>query len=183
MMMVDFVHLIFFIYQFEYNQSLELSNKKTPTGIFFKKFSFTSLSRLVGERKQENPEKNTVLGPLLFSLYINDTPVGNACQIRLFADDCVCYREIKTVEGTLKLQKDIDLSGSWKRINKIEASYTLEGTVLGNDDSIYLDVTITNDLKWNTHITNICTYANSTLGFLRRNLFSCPQDIQEAAYK
>ena len=59
--------------------------------------------------------QGTVLGSLLFSLYIDDIPVGIAYQIRLFADDCVCYREIKTVEGTLKLQKDIDLLGSWKR--------------------------------------------------------------------
>ena len=29
MMMVDFVHLIFVIYQFEYNQSLELFNKNS----------------------------------------------------------------------------------------------------------------------------------------------------------
>ena len=148
--------------------------------------------------------QGTVLGPLLFSLYINDIPVGIDSQIRLFADDCVCYREIRTVEDTLKLQKDIDLLGSWarkwgmrfqpvkcnmmqltnKRINKIEASYTPEGTVLENVDSIkYLGVTITNDLKWNTHINNICTKANRTLGFLRRNLFSCPQDVKEAAYK
>ena len=51
---------------------------------------------------------------------------------------CVCYREVKTVEDTLKLQKDIDFLGSWapkwgmifqcnmmqltkKRINKIDA--------------------------------------------------------------
>ena len=54
----------------------------------------------------------TVLGPLLFSLYINDIPVGIDSQIRLFNDDCVCYREIKAVEDTLKLQKDIDLLGS-----------------------------------------------------------------------
>ena len=47
----------------------------------------------------------------------------------------------------------------------------------------YLGVPITNDLKWNTHIYNICTKANRTLGFLRRNLFSCPQDVKEAAYK
>ena len=71
-----------------------------------------------------------------------------------------------------------------KRLNKIEASYTLEGTVLENVDSIkYLGVTITNDLKWNTHITNICTKTNRSLGFLRRNLFSCPKDVKEAAYK
>ena len=35
----------------------------------------------------------TVLGPLLFPLYINDISVGIDSQIRLFADDCVCYRE------------------------------------------------------------------------------------------
>ena len=130
-------------------------------------------------------------------------PVGIDSQIRLFADDCVCYREIRTVEGTLKLQKEIDLLESWarkcgmrfqpvkcntlqptnKRINKSEASYTLVGTVLESVDSIkYLGVTFANDLKWNTHITNICTKANRTLGFLKGNLFSCPKDIKEAAY-
>ena len=44
-------------------------------------------------------------------------------------------------------------------------------------------VTITNDLKWNTHISNICIKANRALGFLRRTLFSCPQNVKEAAYK
>ena len=63
-------------------------------------------------------------------------------------------------------------------------SYTLEGAVLENVNNIkYLGVTITNDLKWNTHISNICTKANRTLGFLRRTLFSCPQNVKEAAYK
>ena len=67
---------------------------------------------------------------------------------------------------------------------KIQASCTLEGTVLENVESIkYLGVTITNDLKWNTHIINICTKAKRTLGFLRRNLYSCSQDVKEAAYK
>ena len=37
-------------------------------------------------------------------------------KIRLFADDCVCYREIKHVDDTVKLQKDIDQLGSWARI-------------------------------------------------------------------
>ena len=31
---------------------------------------------------------------------------------------------------------------------------------------------------------NVCTKANRTLGFLRRNLYSCPPDVpKEAAYK
>ena len=36
-------------------------------------------------------------------------------EIRLFADDCVCYREIQDIEDTLKLQKDIDRLGIWAR--------------------------------------------------------------------
>ena len=71
-----------------------------------------------------------------------------------------------------------------KKHYKIQASYTLEGTVLENVDSIkYLGVTITSDLKWNSHIRNVCSKANITLGFLRRNVFSCPKDVKKAAYK
>ena len=33
------------------------------------------------------------------------------------------------------------------------------------------------------HVSNICTKANRTLGFLRRNLYACPQEVKEAAYK
>ena len=32
-----------------------------------------------------------------------------------FADGCVCYREIKDEEDTMKLQRDIDWLGSWAR--------------------------------------------------------------------
>ena len=71
-----------------------------------------------------------------------------------------------------------------KRSSKIHANYTLEGTVLENVENIkYLGVTIANDLKWNTHISNVCTKASRTLGFLRRNLYSCPLDVKDAAYK
>ena len=83
--------------------------------------------------------------------------------------------------STCQMQQD---AADKQHLNKIQASYTLEGTVLENVDNIkYLGVTITNDLKWNTHISNICTKANRTLGFLRRTLFSCPQNVKEAAYK
>ena len=101
------------------------------------------------------------------------------------------------LRSTLKLQKDIDCLGSWarkwgmrvqsvkcnmmqltkKKHIKIQASYTFEGTVLEIVESIkYLGVTITNELKWNTHISNV-------IGSLRRILFSCPKDVKEAAYK
>ena len=129
--------------------------------------------------------EGTVLGPLLFSLYINDISADIEFEIRLFADDCVCYRKIKNEDDTLKLQRDIDRLGIWARKwGMIQANYTLEGTVLENVESIkYLGATITNDLKWNTHISNFCTKAYRTLGFLMRNLYSCPPDVKQAAYK
>ena len=71
-----------------------------------------------------------------------------------------------------------------KRIKKINASYSLEGTVLDNVEKIkYIGVTITNDLTWNTHASDICTNANRTFGFLRRNLAACSRDVIEWAYK
>ena len=39
----------------------------------------------------------------------------NESEFRHFTDDCVCYREIKKVDDTVKLQKDIDRLGSWAR--------------------------------------------------------------------
>ena len=92
--------------------------------------------------------QGTVLGPLFFSLYINDISSDIESEIRIFADDCVCYREIKDEENTMKLQRAIDLLGSLARkwgmrfqpvkcsmmqltrkwIKKIHVSYTLEGT-------------------------------------------------------
>ena len=90
----------------------------------------------------------TILGPLLFLLHIIDITADIESEIRLFADDCVCYRENKNKEDTLKIQRDIDRLGNWarkwgmrfqpvkcnmmqltnKHSNKIQASYTLEGT-------------------------------------------------------
>ena len=49
--------------------------------------------------------QGTVLGVLLFSLYIKDISVDTESEIRLFADDCVFYREIKNEDDTLKLQR------------------------------------------------------------------------------
>ena len=45
------------------------------------------------------PQGN-VLGPLLFSLHINDITSDIESEIRLFADDCVCDRKIRNVDDT-----------------------------------------------------------------------------------
>ena len=107
---------------------------------------------------------------LICSFYTSDME----SEIRLFIDDCICYREIKDEEDTLKLQRDIDRLGSWARkwgmrfqpvkcnmmqltrkwTKKIHTSYTLEGTDLENVESIkYHGLTITSDLRWTTHVS------------------------------
>ena len=46
----------------------------------------------------------------------------------------------------------------------------------------YLGVELDNILTWNEHISAITGKANSSLGFLRRNLYNCPEQIKTWAY-
>ena len=47
----------------------------------------------------------------------------------------------------------------------------------------YLGVWINEKLLWKTHISYICNKANRTLGFLHRNLRTCPTHLKEQACK
>ena len=47
----------------------------------------------------------------------------------------------------------------------------------------YLGLCFTKYLSWNEHINNVCSKANKTLGFLRRNLKISSREIKETAYK
>ena len=51
--------------------------------------------------------QGTVLGPLLILCHINDLPDSVTSNVRLFADECLLYRTIKTQEDHYKLQKDL----------------------------------------------------------------------------
>ena len=46
----------------------------------------------------------------------------------------------------------------------------------------YLGVCLSETLEWEAHINRITSKANSTLGFLRRNLKACPPKLRETAY-
>ncbi len=59
--------------------------------------------------------QGTVLGPLLFLLYINDITTGINSHIRLFVDNCVLYRPIRTRDDTLALQQDLDTLVEWAK--------------------------------------------------------------------
>ena len=70
-------------------------------------------SHLDWDRVESGVPQGTVLGPLLFLLYIND--IGNkvSSEIRLFADDCIVYRPINNEVDSIELQKDIKLLSDW----------------------------------------------------------------------
>ena len=49
--------------------------------------------------------------------------------------------------------------------------YTLHGEILESVDcALYLGVSISTDRSWNTHISQITSKANQTLGFVKRNV-------------
>lgn len=146
--------------------------------------------------------QGSVLGPSLFLYYINDISQQIHSNIRLFADDTICYIVINSLGDAQLLQDDLTKLGDWatkwrmkfhpdkcnvltvstKRA-PLEHAYQLNGHILAHVKSAkYLGVTIANNLQWNNHIANICTKANQTLGFLRRNINLESVKIKERAY-
>ena len=57
--------------------------------------------------------QDTVLGPLVFILCINDTTKGINSPLRIFADDCLLYRVINGAEDTNRLQEDLNKLSEW----------------------------------------------------------------------
>jgi hypothetical protein len=147
--------------------------------------------------------QGSVLGPSLFLLYINDLPTGLSAKARLFADDTACHKTVKTPEDQDLLQADVDALATWEQRWKMsfhpqkcstvhmtrrrttqERGYLLHGHRLQEETQVkYLGVTLTKDLKWGPHISNITTKANRTLGFIRRNVRIASKTIKAAAYK
>ena len=147
--------------------------------------------------------QGTVLGPTLFLIFINDLAENVNASVRLFADDCVMYQNVRSVADTESLQRDLDVLHNWEltwlmrfnakkchivrathRRKVIEQEYTLGGTTLTKMASHpYLGIELSDDLKWNKHIDQVVRSGNRTLGVIRRNLNSCPRNIKDLAYK
>ena len=149
--------------------------------------------------------QGSVLGPILLLIFINDLPDNIKSSVCLFADDCVLYRNIHSLQDCLILQEDLDSLGLWEadwqrkfsvakchfmRVTwhyshkQIIHDYTLHQQTLENVQSAkYLGITITENMDWGQHISDISSKATKTLGFLRRNLAFAPSSTKEVAYK
>jgi len=146
--------------------------------------------------------QGTVLGPLLFLCHINDLPTRVTSSVRLFADDCLLYREITSEEDHIALQDDLTSLQTWAEmwgmifnptkcyVMKTGRKRSLSNWIYTLHDhplevvpkNPYLGLTLSEDLKWGPHINKITKKASGILGFLRRNLSSCPIDLKELAY-
>ena len=142
-------------------------------------------------------------GPI--SYFINDLPDNIRSSVRLFADDCVLNRNIKSPLDCHILQDDLNSLDKWEmdwqmkfnvskchsmRVtrlhpsNHIQFSYTQHQQTLEQVQSAkYLGLTITDNLDSGQHISEIACKAIKTLGFLRRHLALAPRHTKEVAYQ
>ena len=142
---------------------------------------------LEGESSTEVPvtsgvPQGSVLGPLLFLLYINDLPQNVQSQVRLFADDTTVYLTVDSSEDRDTLQADLDTLQEWERAWNMEfnpskcqvlhitrskqplnTQYTLHNQVLeATDTAKYLGVTISKDLSWNEFMC-VCVFVDGCI--------------------
>ena len=58
--------------------------------------------------------QGSVLGPILFLVYINDLPDEVRSQVRLFADDTALYLTMESEDDSSALQNDLDILSAWE---------------------------------------------------------------------
>jgi hypothetical protein len=132
--------------------------------------------------------QGSVLGPILFLIYINDLPKLLNCKLLIFADDIKIWTTIRCVDDCLRLQKDLTTLHAWSIRNKLPFNFSkckmLQigrkidfGYHLGPQELEWvtrerdLGVWISTSLKTGIQCQTVYNKASALLGMLRR-LFS-----------
>ena len=91
-----------------------------PINVYLRRFTRTQQVVIEGQSSEKVPvvsgvPQGSVLGPVLFLIFINDLPEDINSRTRLFADDCILYRQISSENDQQLLQENLDRLATWEK--------------------------------------------------------------------
>ena len=63
--------------------------------------------------------QGSMVGPILFLVYLNDLPAKLQSKVRLFADDTIIYMSVTNESDAVTLQKDLKLLEEWEAKSQV----------------------------------------------------------------
>ncbi len=145
--------------------------------------------------------QGSVLGPLLFVIYINDLPEAVKSTVKIFADDTKLYRKVNNKEDAVNMQNDLGKLYKWSlewqiQFNaskckvmhhgkkNIKETYEINGTILEEvKEEKDLGVIIDNELKFHKHVSQAVKKANQILGVVNNTFEDLDKESFLLAYK